>query len=362
MTICYVSSTYQSHLRTARAYCSIIRQKHRVVTNTDQPDPDRIDPSQLTASPIDAVILHVEPHDYARIYRRYPLLAQKYVVGYCVWEASELPAPYQRSLGMVQEVWTCSNYSARCFNRVHPNVHCIPHVAERAFDCSEQDRQDIRTRVGYDPYGFYFLTIARTRDRRKNVRELVGAFLQQSAAMPRARLIVKFAEDDPPPWVSHPQVLWLRGDLSAAHVNALYDLADAYVSAHHSEAWGLTLSDAMLAGKPVIATGYSGNLQFMNPDNSFLVRAREDDIRPEDTFERFTSAMQWGYPDAADLEGKLRLLYDRRGADFIRAKVENARRDMARFSSSTLAPLLHARLAAIESRTLEPAVCSVAHR
>jgi glycosyltransferase involved in cell wall biosynthesis len=46
---------------------------------------------------------------------------------------------------------------------------------------------------------------------------------------------------------------------------------DCYVSLHRSEGFGLTMAEAMAIGKPVIATGYSGNVDFMNPENSLLV-------------------------------------------------------------------------------------------
>ena len=43
---------------------------------------------------------------------------------------------------------------------------------------------------------------------------------------------------------------------------------DCYASLHRSEGFGITMAEAMLLGKPVIATGYSGNLDFMRPENS----------------------------------------------------------------------------------------------
>ena len=46
---------------------------------------------------------------------------------------------------------------------------------------------------------------------------------------------------------------------------------DCYVSLHRSEGFGLTPAEAMYLGKPVIATGYSGNLDYMTPENSYLV-------------------------------------------------------------------------------------------
>src|SRR5690606_22342591 len=46
---------------------------------------------------------------------------------------------------------------------------------------------------------------------------------------------------------------------------------DCLVSPHRGEGWGLNLSQAMLLKKPVIGSAYSGNLEFMNEENSFLI-------------------------------------------------------------------------------------------
>jgi glycosyltransferase involved in cell wall biosynthesis len=46
---------------------------------------------------------------------------------------------------------------------------------------------------------------------------------------------------------------------------------DCYVSLHRAEGFGLTMAEAMAIGKPVIATGYSGNVDFMNSENSYLI-------------------------------------------------------------------------------------------
>lgn len=46
---------------------------------------------------------------------------------------------------------------------------------------------------------------------------------------------------------------------------------DCLVSPHRGEGWGLALSEMMALGKPVISTRYSGNLDFMNDENSYLL-------------------------------------------------------------------------------------------
>jgi glycosyltransferase involved in cell wall biosynthesis len=59
--------------------------------------------------------------------------------------------------------------------------------------------------------------------------------------------------------------------LSRGQLNALLAECETYISLHRSEGYGLTMAEAMALGKPVIATAYSGNLDFMNEENSFLV-------------------------------------------------------------------------------------------
>ena len=65
-------------------------------------------------------------------------------------------------------------------------------------------------------------------------------------------------------------VQWERGS-GDAYARGLVGAADVYVSLHRATAFGRTMAEAMYLGKPVIATGYSGNLDFMTPDNSCLV-------------------------------------------------------------------------------------------
>ena len=59
--------------------------------------------------------------------------------------------------------------------------------------------------------------------------------------------------------------------LTRLEVNALINHCDCLLSLHRSEGFGLSLAEAMYLGKPVVATAYSGNMDFMTPGNSFLV-------------------------------------------------------------------------------------------
>src|SRR6201997_1959756 len=103
----YEIHNYQSHRRVAEVYRQMLTRRYSSAESIDDAD---------------VVVLHLEPHNYESIYNRFSSLRTKYVVSYCVWEASELPEIYQRSLALVQEVWTCSNYCLAVIRKHHPRV------------------------------------------------------------------------------------------------------------------------------------------------------------------------------------------------------------------------------------------------
>src|SRR5205085_6826443 len=74
-------------------------------------------------------------------------------------------------------------------------------------------------------------------------------------------------------WAAHGRadIVVVDRSLTAAERDGLMAGCDCYVSLHRSEGFGLTLAEAMALGKPVIGTGYSGNLDFMDEGNSYLV-------------------------------------------------------------------------------------------
>jgi glycosyltransferase involved in cell wall biosynthesis len=334
--VCYSSASYRSHRRQATAYADVLRRACDLVP-------------EERAAEADVIVLHHEPHAYERIYRQYPALTRKYVIGYCVWDANGLPASYPPTLSRLQEIWTPSYYSFAAFAPHHPRVFLIPHIVERA-PSAGHDLDRVRAALHYRDDAIYFLSIARLSDTRKNVRTLVDAFLRQSPSMPRAQLIVKISSDDPEPPLRHSQVIWLRETLSDAEITALYRLAHVYVSAHHAEGWGLTLSDAMLLGTPVIATGYSGNLEFMTAENSYLLRCTEGPIQAAEYYAMFDGSMRWAHPDTADLEHTLRLVYENRDGEEVAAKQRRAKLDIDRFSRENVAPRLLERMEAIALR------------
>ena len=322
--ICYFASRYHSVFRAAEDYSRILRAHCEVASLQD----------------CERVILHFLPRDLKQIYSTYPMLANKYVVAICVWESNVLPAAFVKAISRVQEVWTCSSYCQAVFEQSHSKVVKVPHVVRRDMRYSEEDIQHVKRLISHRDDRVYYLNVSRLSDKRKNTPMLARVFQRLSHLMPDAILLVR--DVDPLPPDRHAvhtdgNVIYIHGGwLTEGQVNALYDLAFAYVSPHHAEGWGFPLSDAMLFGKPVIATGYSGNLEFMNERNSFLLSYRELPILPEDQYFLFDGTMKWAYPDEGDLEDRLLQLY-RQGSSAAAVSAKSSSDTLRQFSANAVA-------------------------
>src|SRR5438128_8800249 len=107
----------------------------------------------------------------------------------------------------------------------------------------------------------------------------------------------------------------------------------------------------MALGKPVIATGWSGNMDFMNTSNSFPVRY--DLVEIEEDVGPYAAGEIWADPSVGHAAELMRHVFENR--DEARARGEAARREIeANYSEESLANLIEARLAVIANRRRSP--------
>ncbi|MBI3964216.1 MAG: glycosyltransferase, partial [Chloroflexi bacterium] len=131
-------------------------------------------------------------------------------------------------------------------------------------------------------------------------------------------------------------------------VRDLMAASDAYVSLHRSEGTGLTITDAMALGKPVIATGWSGNLDFMNVSNSLPVRYELVEI--EETVGPYEAGEVWANPSVEHAAELMRLVFER--PDLATALGRAAKRDIETgFGETSIGTLVQQRLAVIGSQS-----------
>ena len=228
--------------------------------------------------------------------------ADRYTVGLWFWETDVLPPSQLRSLDLVDEVWGATEYLRAVFAAA-TDKPVIRMPVPLVFADAERG-PEVRNRLGLDErftflFTFDFLSVAR----RKNPLGLIAAY---RAAVPHpgsARLILKSINGDLfrrakeevlAAAADRPDIeLWDRY-LAADERLSLVAEADCYVSLHRSEGLGLTIAEAMAAGTPVIATGYSGNLDFCTDESSLLVRSSLVKIGPDRVY---PSDGRWAEPD-----------------------------------------------------------------
>ena len=106
------------------------------------------------------------------------------------------------------------------------------------------------------------------------------------------------------------------------------------------------MAEAMALGKPVIATGYSGNLHFMTPENSFLVGYSR--ARVPAGCAPYPTTTEWAEPDEKEAVALMRDVYER--PDAARERGAKARQDiLERHTLQTSAQAVRARVEAIRA-------------
>ena len=141
-----------------------------------------------------------------------------------------------------------------------------------------------------------------------------------------------------------PRQRWRIGNLAKAAIEdvvALIAASDCVVSLHRSEGFGLVLAEAMLLGKPVIATAYSGNLDFTTPGNSFLVSYKLQNVGPGNP--PYPEHCLWADPCLQDAAHQMRTVYEN---ERLREQRAQAGRELieSRFSPAAVGAAMKERL------------------
>ncbi len=211
---------------------------------------------------------------------RKQLPRERYAIGYWAWELSEFPTRWERSFDLVDEVWVASEHVRAGVQRLTAKpVRVVPNPVELdAIDLPARDD------FGLPANCFLFLALfdVHSNVARKNPIGAIDAFRHAfSPDDDRVHLVVKVNNADASTLQQleahihgRRNVTILDRVLTRREVNGLFNSCDALVSLHRAEGFGLPPAEAMWLGKPVIATNYSGNTDFMNESNSMLIPYR----------------------------------------------------------------------------------------
>jgi glycosyltransferase involved in cell wall biosynthesis len=239
----------------------------------------------------------------------------RYNIALWYWELERFPARWHSNFDYYDEIWVPTEFCRRSLAAVSP----VPvYKLTYPFHAGETPPRPDRAGLGLpeDAYLFLFNFDFCSTLARKNPLAVIRAFRQAFAPADNAVLVLKSINSEHDPAgrkliaeaLSGLNVVWIEPHISHEQMTTLFASCDCYVSLHRSEGLGLGMAQAMALGKPVIVTGYSGNLDFTRPGNSLLVKHRLVEITEAcGSYERGDI---WADADVADAAEKMRRLYD----------------------------------------------------
>jgi len=270
---------------------------------------------QLPAAPAGGVwILHVNaPEGLAAMSRIAPdLWRGRYRIGVWAYELPVLPASWAKTAAFFHELWVPSQFIADAATAagVATPLRVMPHPVALANAPRPPQPQE-------GPFTVLVMGDLQSSWTRKN---LIGAIEIFKRAFPKPtavrRLIVKVQSAGPDPKFEHAarnavagrsDIAFLNERMSHQAIDRLIAGCSVFLSPHRSEGFGLVIAEAFLAGVPTLATGWSGNLDFMADVPELCIGHHLVPVQDAGGVYRASGAL-WAEPDLDDAAHKLRAL------------------------------------------------------
>jgi glycosyltransferase involved in cell wall biosynthesis len=236
-----------------------------------------------------------------------------------VYETTRFPEEWKDFTKSVDKIAVPCTWNQEIFkNALNRKIYLLPHLSQ--FNGIPVDYTKTMELFNVNKSTFMFLTVA-TWERRKNLEQLVHSFCKAFSSKDDVVLFVKTSKNNiasrRTKWnlnkylettditikrllrfkVNHPRIILINDVLSEYEMQALYSRADAYVTLTHGEGWGFGCYESAWYGKPIIATGFGGYLDYLKTDNSYLVPYKLTKYKPNywDTYDR--SSHQYAQPE-----------------------------------------------------------------
>jgi glycosyltransferase involved in cell wall biosynthesis len=302
------------------------------------------------------VIAAINAQDIPAVFARdrHGVLEDCHVVGFFLWETSKAPSVQRLGISLVDEIWVPTHYVAE----VYAHLARTFVVGKGLFHPDDKPTRHLR---GPGPLRFLTVFDFHSSIERKNPLASVLAFRNAFQDAEDVEMVVKASNVNP----QHPGNAlgqWERLCLEAAQdsririiterysegqMNSLLSQADCVVSLHRSEGFGYVLADAMALGIPVIATAYSGNLDFCDADTCFPVDYRLVQVQAVGTHWESEGAV-WADADTVLAAAQMRRVYE----DYplaLHLAATGQDRILGKYSTAAFATTLRIRISAIRN-------------
>jgi len=253
------------------------------------------------------------------IFEQYGDIFDRYTIGIQPWETENYVPPPDHIVSLYDEIWTVSEFCRRVISKSIPqpvkvvNFPIIPQVStERNNDKpftvlymfsvdSVVDRKNPALAIEAFRRAFgdgQRLILKSNTKNRQHIRQFIDDMIGRTPNHSTSSHSSRFA----------PNIIHIPDNYSDYERWKLLNECDVYLSPHASEGLGFTILEAMSLGKPVVATGYSGNMDFMDNTNSVPVSYEMVPI-PDNT-PPYSGTGYWAKPNIDEMASALTRLYN----------------------------------------------------
>lgn len=268
------------------------------------------------------------------------------------WELAAFRPDWFSTFGAIDEVWTNSDFQARAIGSTAPiPVTKIVLPVEATTSLGRLTRADLD--IAEDSFVFLMPFDVGSTSARKNPFAAIEAFRKAFQDDPNVVLILKYHSGKYEPRlaleisraVGHlPNVRIIPESYSDEDMASLRLLSDCLLSPHRSEGFGLNIAEFLALGKAVVATNYSGNLDFFDETVGFPVAYELSEIDTQAG--PYPGGYVWAEPLLASLVEQMQRVVRDKDAVEARGRLA-AERMKAKFSAATVASTIARRLQSI---------------
>jgi glycosyltransferase involved in cell wall biosynthesis len=289
----------------------------------------------------DTVLIHTVPEYYPSLIEQERRPGRR-ILGYTVWELERLPDHWAAIINRLDGVIVPCQWNVQVFrdSGVTIPIHVVPHLSQ--FDylppTKEEDLRALDLHLGSalasNPFVFY--TVGYWSHRKAPYLAL-KAYWQAFNEDEPVLMVIKTSTKDITRWHRHwrnafrlrhpspqktvkdmarleghfaPVVLITDESLSDAQIQALHETGDCFVSLTRTEGWGLGAFEAARLGRPVVMTGYGGQLDFLDPKLSWLVDYEMVPVHEPTWSANYRSTDQWAEPSVAQAALHMRAIFE----------------------------------------------------
>ncbi len=297
------------------------------------PDPQRAKALIACLTPVDSyqvIVMHIVPEYWPTL-----IEPEGYHIGYTVWETTKLPVHFPDLINLLDKILVPSAFNAPIFKHsgVTIPIEVVPHILaclEPADHCDMSEPVP-EIQVGNNRFVFYTIN---TWTARKAMWTLVHCYLQAFTGDDAVELVIKTSLSGPSDEHDHQlhdteillqniivqyrnaaHITIIKEHVESREIEALHRNGDCYISAAHSEGWGLGAFEAAAYGNPVIMTGWGGQLDFLAAGLSTHINYRLVKVI-DARGHSYTDDQQWAEIDEMHMVDEMRKIY----ADSTKAK------------------------------------------